>query len=887
MQRNFFLLSVIMIFTIFSCTKNSNTDSNILKIKTNWNIISSAKTDAKGAEISSADFSTADWYAVNVPTTVLAALVKNKVYNNPYYGLNLKSIPGYREGRWLAMKKNSPFYPVWWYRSEFVIPQSFKGKKLVLHLDGINYKANIWLNGQQVADSSKIIGMFRRFEFNIDKYAKCGEKNVLAVEISAPGKLADIEYHTKQLEATTGWDDHNPQPPDLNMGIWREVYITASNEVVLKNPYIVTDLDLPKLDKAFLTISIDLQNKTNQAVNGIIKGTIEDIKISKRFHIEGNEIKTIKFTPQEFKQLIVENPRLWWPHPVGKQNLYSLKLSVSVNDIVSDSKQVRFGIREVSTYINDEGWRGYKVNGKNILIRGGAWMTSDMMLNLTHNRYDALIRYAREANLNALRSEGFSIRETEEFYNLCDEYGILVIQQLFGRNLPDEALAVSIIKDMILRIRNHPSLIHFLGHDETFPTENLDKSYRDLIAKYTPQRTYQPHSGAFEIENRYKTGGTRTGTMELWTYATPAHYYTHKEDGAWGFAQSGGIGGIFAPYESVRRMIPKKDLWPVKNETFSFHTVLQGIEYFDLVLESLNKRYGKANNIKEFLRKGQALNYESARGMFEAYARNKYDALGITTWKYDAAWPAALTWQYVDWYLNVGGAYYGAKKACEPLHVQYSYDDNSIYVVNGFYKKYDNLKVSAKLFNSNLNDVYSRDAVVSVSADGKTEAFKLELPERLSKLYFLSLKLFNDKMEKISDNFYWLSTVPDIQGSKNEMSTKKGWWVLKAKPKSFADFKDLNKLPKVKLDMSYTLEKGEKENIVSVKLTNNDSYLAFQVHLALINKKNGDEILPTYWEDNYITLLPGENRDIKARFSGRLLNNSDVNVKIEGWNIEN
>lgn len=879
-------LVVILLSTILFISCNTDKPGNI-PLQKDWRIQSSAETDADAETISSPGFYADGWYKIEIPKTVLAAMAEEDVYPDPYFGSNLKSIPGYKEGRWLSMSKDSPFYPTWWYRKSFVVSKELKGKKMVLHLDGINYKANVWLNGRKIADSSKVIGMFRRFEFDVDKFVRIGEENVLAIEISAPGKVPDIRYLTKQIEATTGWDDHNPQPPDLNMGIWRDVYISVSDGIVLKNPYIVTDLDLPNLDKAFLTLSTEAINKTDKPVKGKITGTIEDIKISKSFTLGAGETKTIKFTPGEFAELIIQNPKLWWPHPVGEQNLYMLKLDAIIDGQISDSKQVQFGIREVSTYINDEGWRGYRVNGKNILIRGGAWMTSDMILNLSHKRYDALIRYAREANLNVLRSEGFSIRETDEFYNLCDEYGILVIQQLFGRNLPDEPLAVDIIEDMLLRVRNHPSLIHFLGHDETFPTENLDKSYRELIEKYTPERTYQPHSGAFDIENRFQTGGTRTGTLELWTYATPSHYYKHKEDGAWGFAQSGGIGGIFAPYESAKKMMPKEDLWPINNEMFSFHTVLQGTQYFDLVLKSLNERYGEPSGIEELLMKGQTLNYESARGMFEAYARNKYDALGITTWKYDAAWPCILTWQYVDWYLNAGGAYYGAKKACEPLHVQYSYDDQSVYVVNSFYEDFNDLKVTAKVYNFNLEEVYSKSTNVSVSADGKTEAFKIDFPDNLSITYFLSLKLHNSAMEEISDNFYWLSTTPDIQGSKEEVRTDNGWDVLKANPKSFADFTSLNNLPKVKIDANYDIENNGTESIVKVKLKNVGSHLAFQVHLALIKGEEGDEISPTYWDDNYINLLPGESRNISARYLNDDLDNSKLYLKIDGWNVEN
>ena len=884
--KNFLTVLTIASFTlVFGCTKP---EPSVLQMKGNWEIQSSVKISEGGNLISSNNYKPAGWYPVTVPTTVLAGLVENKVYPDPYYAENLKSIPGYKTGSWISMDKNSPFYIPWWYRTKFTMPDNWKGQYLSLHLNGINLKANVWLNGHQIADSSNVVGMFRRFEFNINEWAKIGEENTLAIEVIGPGRIPDIKYYTKQIEATTGWDDHNPQPPDLNMGVWQNVFISADGPVTIRHPYVVTDLDLPTLAVAHLTISAKLNNSSNKKVTGKLTGVIETISFEKEVTLEPQESKVVEFNPSEYNQLNINNPRIWWPHTVGKQELYNMKLTFETGGSISAQENTRFGIREVSTYINDEGWRGYMVNGKNILIRGGAWQTSDMLLRLSPERYEGLIRYAKEAGLNALRSEGFSIRETEEFYNLCDEYGVLVIQQFFGRNLPDEKLAINIIEDMLLRVRNHPSLIHFLGHDETFPTENLDKNYKELIAKYTPQRTYQPHSGAFEVEDRFKTGGTRTGTLELWAYANPSHYYTHKEDGAWGFAQSGGIGGIFTPYESMRKILPDSTLWPITNETFSFHTVLQGTDYFQAGLDAINNRYGKATGIVDFCNKGMALNYESSRGMFEAYARNKYASLGITTWKYDAAWPAVYTWQYVDWFLNVGGAYYGAKEACQPLHIQYSYDDHSIYVLNSYYQEFKDLKATAEVFNFDLSKKLSKSAVVNIGADGKTEAFKIEFPSGLSKTFFLKLKLEDQTGKVISDNFYWLSTVKDIEGTKLETKSPRGfdWDLFIAKPKSVADFSALETLPKVGLEKSLTISNEGKGMSAVAKLTNNDKHLAFMVRLALTKGEGGGEFNPVYWDDNYISLFPGETREVKVSFEKRDQGDSQVVLKVSGWNIK-
>ncbi|HOH30600.1 MAG TPA: hypothetical protein PLC40_13065, partial [Candidatus Hydrogenedentes bacterium] len=531
-----------------------------------------------------------------------------------------------------------------------------------------------------------------------------------------------------------------------------------------------------------------------------------------------------------------------------------------VNDVLSNNVQTRFGIRDITTYINEEDWRGYRVNGRNILIRGGAWMTSDMLLNLEDSRYDALVRYAREANLNMLRSEGFSIRETGTFYDLCDRYGIMATQQLFGRNLPDEALAIACIEDTLLRIRNHPSLVHLLGHDETFPTETLDQAYRNLIEKHRIRRSYQPHSGTFNIATRAKTGGTRTGTRELWTYAGPSHYFWTKQrkfDSAWGFAQSGGIGGILAARDSLRQMMPEAALWPIEeNETWSFHTVLQGSTYFNAVYKALERGYGKAAGFEDFCDKLYAMNYNSARGMFEAYARHKYKALGITTWKYNAAWPAALTWQYVDWYKRATAAYYGAKKACMPLHALYAHDDQGLYVVNSYYEPRAGLTLYHAVYGLDGQKHLEEEHPVSVDADGCTRVTSFEAPDAAGDPYFLRLELRNTDGVPESINTYWLSRIPDIPGKSGETPED----IFYTEPKSVADFSALNLLPEAVLDAVPSWEK----EILSLELRNTSPTIAFQVELALADPETGLEMAPVYWSDNFITLFPGEKRLVTA-----------------------
>jgi len=876
-----FLKLVALVFLTGLASQNS-WSREITYLRDNWRVQSEKEIQEikeGGAKLSGPGVNLKVWYPASVPATVLAVLVENKVYPDPYYGVNLTKIPGYVSGRWLAMPEDSPFYPSWWYRTEFAVPESYQGKNLILHLDGINYKANVWLNGKKIGDEKDVIGMFRRFEFDITDLVKFRELNYLAIETIAPGKLPQKRYITKQLEATTGWDDHNPYPPDANVGIWQDVYITATGAIAIKNPYVQTKLEIPQLNEAHLTISADLVNRTDKEVSGELTGTIENINFKQAVKLAPREVKTVWFKPEQFKQLNIKNPRVWWPSPVGPQELYDLKMEVRVDGKISDDEKVTFGIREITSYINDEGWRTFKVNGKNILIRGGAWMTSDMLLRLTPKRYEALVRYAKEAGFNMLRSEGFSIRETEEFYSLCDKYGIMVTQQIFGRNIPDEKLAVSCVEDMILRIRNHPSLVHFLGHDETFPTQTLDAAYRELIAKYIPDRTYQPHSGAFNVKDRFETGGTRTGTLELWTYAGPAHYYTHKKDGAWGFAQSGGIGGVIADKESIKRMLPDDQLWPQWSEAFSLHTVIQGAEYFNYLRKAIYRRYGEPKNFDDFWWIITANNYESARGMFEAYARNKYSATGITTWKYDASWPAALTWQYVDWYLLPTGAYFGAKKACEPLHIQYSYDDNSIYIVNSYYREFKGLKADVKIYNYDLTEKFSKTEIADVAPDGKTELFKMTMPQGLSKSFFLALKLYDGDGKLVTDNFYWLSTTP-------EKPARRYFGAVALSKGSFFDHSDLRKLPPVKLSLSCQNKNSGSDQAILVSVKNPTNHLAFFIKMELLKGKDGLQVAPSYWSDNYFSLLPGEEKLVLVSFAQSDLETKEPVIKVGGWNIE-
>jgi len=344
-----------------------------LALQDGWTLQTSAKVEAKGEAISTPQFSPKGWHEVTVPTTVVAALIKDKTLPDPFFAMNLRQFSGvnYPIGKNfsdIAMPPDSPYALSWWYRKQFVLPASYKGKTVWLKFDGINYRANIWLNGKQIANSDDVAGAWRTYEFNVSETAKPGAENVLAVQAYAP---------TEHDLAIT-FVDWNPAPPDKNMGLWRDVYLTESGPVALRYPTVVSKLNSPANDSAQLTVTAQVKNGTNHPVKGKLQGQIENVKFEQDVELAANETKDVTFTPDKFSQLVFANPRLWWPAQMGAPNLYKLTMEFDVDGAVSDHSATEFGIREITSDLNSVGGRAFHINGKNILIRGGGW-TPDML----------------------------------------------------------------------------------------------------------------------------------------------------------------------------------------------------------------------------------------------------------------------------------------------------------------------------------------------------------------------------------------------------------------------------------------------------------------------------------------------------------------------------
>ncbi len=852
-----------------------------VELRDGWMLQSSCKISAKGEKISLAGFLTDGWHATTVPSTVVAALVADKTYPDPYFGDNLRSIPGttYPIGKMfsvLPMPKDSPFRCSWWYRTEFQAPKAFDGRHVWLNFGGINNRANIWLNGRRIAESKDVAGAYRAYEFDVTPLLARDGPNALAVETIA------------QTEKDLGinWVDWNPTPPDKNMGPWREVYLRSTGPVEIRDPQVITHFPDKSLAEADLTVEAEVHNASAAQVTGTLEAELEGRQIRQPVTLAAGESRTIRLTPDAFAELRVQNPELWWPHQMGAPALHLLALRFLLGDQQSDSTSIRYGIREVASEIDPQGHRLFRVNGKRLLIRGGGW-APDMLLRESPARLKTQFDYVRDLNLNAIRLEG--PMESDEFYDLADERGMLILagwtccdywQKWTDWKQSDIEIATASLRSQIAKLRGHPSVLAWLNGSDQPPPAVVERPFLSALKELDwPNPVLSSASGNITP----LTGSTGVKMRGPYDYTPPDYWLadTGKLGGAYGFATEISPGAAVPPLSSLRKMLPADHIVP-GDPMWNYHAGSERFKDLSHFENAMKAIYGPSADLADYERKSQAMAYDSERAMFEAYSRNKYGATGVIQWKLNSAWPS-LIWQLWDYYLQPAGAYFGAKKACEPLHVMYSYDDRSVAVVNSTYQAGLNLSVTATLYDSSLHERFSVTVPVDVAADGVTKAGAF--PERAfapaSPVYFVDLVLKDQFGKVIGTNFYWLSAknnIYDWSAEDNDAFTP---------VKSYEDFTALHSLPSAgKIEVAAASDKSSEVPFVRVKLQNPGDRLAFQLRLGIHRKGEDAEILPVLWDDNYISLMPGESREITAQFSSPGALDGETELDITGWNIE-
>lgn len=906
-MRNFFFIAITATTFLDSCstglTENDlsfqDASSDLVELVsphpvtislTNWRIASSTEVGLDGAVLSSEGYDDSKWVPARVPGTVFGALVDAKLFDDPFYGTNLQRIPGWTLS-FLPMPEDSPYAVPWWWRTEFDLPDLATDSHIVLVLEGVNYAADVYVNGQLVATKEDVIGTFREHYLDITGFVTSGQKSAMAILVYAPDIFRDLAIY---------FVDWNPEPPDYSMGLWMPVHVDVVGPVSVRHPGINTRLNSD--GSADLTLLSTLVNHTETPLSVTLGGMLDELRFETDITLAPNETREIALGPDSIAALHIKTPRLWWPYQYGEPYLYHLELTARVNGMISDRVLSDVGLRQVTAEIIPPNQIMFSINGRPILIRGAGYVP-DMFYRHSPERDRAEIAYVKHIGLNALRLEGKFLDHS--FYAMCDREGILLMPGLCCCDAWEDwenwvpgtlEIAKESLKSQLHRLRRHASVFTWLNGSDFHPPPEIERAYLSVASDVhwdlpiVSSATEQP-SDVSGPSGMKMTGPYNWVPPNYWYLAVPGDpmslegkvEWEWMYGGAFGFNSESSPGYSVPPLDSLLRMMAPKDIWP-PGDVFLFHsgTIGSAVGRLSIYRDALEKRLGSPVGLADFVTKAQVIQYEAHRAMFEAQGRNKYFATGHIQWMANQAWPG-LIWQLWDYYLRPGGTFYGARKALRPLHVQYSYDDHSVWVINSTLQDFSNLKVVAQLWRLDGSLVVERQAFMSqLEADGNKMALTLApdivaQQESLAPVYFAALYLQDESGQEIDRNIYWLAVDGDVyEWGPNKDNLPKV---------QVADMKALSGLLFATLYVPDCEIAYDGDTLVVLQtIENRSDSIAFFVEALLLDAATDKPILPVLWNDNYVTLMPKEKVVLQARAAIHVVEGRSVTVSVSGWN---
>ena len=836
-----------------------------------WQMRSGAEAQQGGAEISSANFSPKDWYPVSGRATVMAGLMENDKYKDVFHDDELRTVARHH------------FVVPWWYRTEFTLAKGVRDRHVLVRTNGIIGGADVWLNGHPVASQPETRGAYPVHEFDVTRWVHEGN-NTLALRVH-PGDPF--------TEFLMGWVDWNPAPPDNNMGPWRGVDIVETGPVELRFPVVTPDLSLPDLSHAALTAKVDVINLDRVAHAVTVTGEVAGVSLQQKVRLAPGQTQTVTFSPKTDPSLEIHHPKVWWPIGMGDHPLYDLKLAASVDGVESDRTATTFGIRSATSKLTKQGYLQFFINGKPVLIRGGGW-APDMFLREMPGRIEAEFSYVRNMGLNAIRSEGKL--EGQHFYDLADRDGIMILPgweccdkwEAWARtggepwDDADMKIAQASMASEARLLRNHPSVIGFLIGSDNAPPTAVARMYVETLHAAGWDTPIVSSAGDQGTAEAGPSGMKMAGP---YAWVPPSYWYGDKLGGAFGFDSEVSAGADIPRLEDVERMLSplsQEALWKYPkirqyHATASWSPFAK-LEPFD---NALAKRYGPPKSLADYVQKAQLDNYDNVRAQFEAFNAHMDSAkpsTGVIYWMLNNAWPS-LHWHLYDWYMNPAGAYFGAKKANEPLHIQYSYDDGAIVLVNHTLTDAHGLRVRVRVRNLDGSVRYDKSfAGLDLRGNHTLAVTKLPAISGLSPTYFVELSLASSDGKPVSRNVYWLSTQKDVLDWKHS-----NWYMTPLT--HYADFTALQSLPDATIKVRATTHRAGDDNVITVTLSLPESSKAVALfqHLSIRKSADGDAVLPILWSDNDVTLWPGEAVTVTARYAAKGI--TAPVVEVSGWNV--
>ena len=852
----------------------------------NWKLKRAAESDYKGTEVSSDDFDDSAWLAATVPGTVLTSYVNIGAVPDPNHADNLLHI------------SDSYFNSDFWYRNEFEIRKP-TGKKLFLELDGINWKAEVFFNGEYLG---KIEGGFIRGRFDISKVAKEG-RNALAVKILKNANIGAVKEKNEEntginggilgadnptFHASIGWDWISTIR-GRNIGIWNDVRIVEEGPVNLKDPFVNVSLPLPDTTSAVITPEVYVRNNDDKPICGMLKGFVGEVTFEQEVALEAGEERLVRFDVLSYPQLLIENPRLWWPNGYGEQNLYDAGFEFAVTslqkgetpdqvgcdgstslpaatgqpteslkrmrkNLLSDRIDFKVGLRQVDAD-EEGGVLHLYVNGRRFIGRGGNWGFSENNLNYRGREYDIAIDYHADMNFTIMRNWVGQTGDVE-LYEACDRHGIMIWQDFWlanpadGPDPDDNRMFLANAEDYLRQHRSHPSLVIYCGRNEGFPPKEIDEGLRSIIKEYHPGLHYISSSadGCVSGHGPYRA-------------LTPKEYFT-LPSGNDRFHSERGMPAVMT-FESMLRTYSPDALWPQNKQWGQHDFTLSGAQAGESFNKLIADGYGEPQSAEEFAQLGQFINYDGYRAMFESRSLNRK---GLLLWMSHPAWPS-MTWQTYDWYFEPTAAYFGCKKASEPLHIQWNPADNNIEIVNYNAGDYHGLNVRAMVMNTDGSVVWEKSGSFDSTEDTTVKCFAVEFPSEVSETHFIKLYLTDSEGNTLSDNFYINGTE---YGNHQAMAS-----MSKADVKVSSNFEKVADGSEIHGD----------EWRGSVVLENRSKVPAVMVRLNVVGRQDGGQILPMFYEDNYFSLMPGEKKTVTLRWYDADSRGNSPEVIVSGYNM--
>jgi exo-1,4-beta-D-glucosaminidase len=842
----------------------------------NWEIQSTAKAQQSGAEVSGAGFSTRGWYPVSGRATVMAGLLENGTYKNVFYGDNLRAAAE-------PDSSGSVFVVPWWYRTEFTLVGGAQGMRALLRINGVIASADVWVNGHRVADHAAVAGAYPVDELDVTRWVHSGI-NGLALRVH-PGD--------PRTSLSIGWVDWNPAPPDDDMGPWRGVDIVRTGPVELRFPQVSSTLSLPDLAQAALTVSVRARDLDGAAHDATITGVVAGVPLRRTIHLAPGQTLTVSFSPKTDPGLNLPHPKLWWPVGMGAHPLYRLQMAAAVDGATSDRASATFGIRSVSSHLTQQGYRRFVINGKPVLIRGAGW-APDMFLRDDPKRMEAEFGYVRNLGLNAIRGEGKL--QDARFYDLADRNGIMILAgweccdkwesaaKTGGApwDAADDKVAAASMASEARLLRNHPSVIAFLIGSDNAPPPAIAKMYVDTLQT---EDWSMPIIAAASEQATAETGPSGMKMTGPYAWVPPSYWYADKLGGAFGFNSETSAGASIPPLEDLTQMLSPQELealWRYP-QVRQYHAAadwspFSRIAPFDIALA---RRYGAPRSLADYVAKAQLENYEDVRAQFEAFnaqmdAANP--ATGVIYWMLNNAWPS-LHWHLYDYFLNPAGAYFGAKAANEPVHIQYSYDTHAIILVNHTLISEHGLQATIRVRNLDDSVRYERHLQnIDLAGNSTLQLAALPALAELSHTYFIELELTAADGSPVSRNVYWLATQAD------KLDWAHSNWYL-TPVTQYADLTALQSLATATSEVRATMQRKGAEGIATVTLTvpaSSRAVALFQ-HVSIKQSADGRLALPILWSDNDVTLWPGESLTLTAHFVAQ--GAVTPVVEVSGWNV--